>query len=123
MTKKSQKPKKEKTSKRVKFNLGKTQSPIKRSTQKSEQIPSETSNIKSILKVKSSKEQIKHATCSCQTNITTEESDFSKKCELALEKFFTDNIDLFLTLFRKYHNKQIEVEANEEEEIEEEDHY
>jgi hypothetical protein len=121
MTKKSQKQKKEKTSKKVKFNLEKKQSPIKQKPKESVEKQPETLNIKSILKVKSSQEQFKKQAWGFQSNISLQEINFSKKCELALEKFFNENIDLFLTFFRKYDKKQIEKETEEAEEIEEED--
>jgi len=121
MTKKSQKQKKEKTSKKVKFNLEKKQSPIKQKPKESVEKQPETLNIKSILKVKSSQEQFKKLAWGCQSNISLQEINFSKKCELALEKFFNENIDLFLTFFRKYDKKQIEKETEEAEEIEEEE--
>ena len=120
MTKKLQKQKKEKISKKVKFNLEKTQSPAKQKPREPVERREQSSNLKSILKVKTSREQQSQVTCSCQSNISLEEFNFSKKCELALEKFFNDNIDLFLTFFKKYDKKQKELEELEEEEEEEE---
>jgi len=107
MTKKQKIVTKKTSTKKVKFNLEKPQTSHKQIAKNPEEMLIKDSHIKSILKVKTSEEQLRMITSECQPDIC-EEENFSKKCELALEKLFNDNIDLFLKFFKKYDQRQKE---------------